>query len=95
MWGCSMERMSKRRSLGCPVNDWLDSQGLDVKQLSILAGVGYTEAYMCLTGYNKVLPQRFWKAIAARSGDVVADTVAEAFRVWRQQLAGTIGKVVA
>jgi len=90
-----MSQVSKRRLLGCPVNDWLDSQGLDVKQFSILVGVGYTEAYMCLTGYNRVLPQRFWKAIAARSGDAVADTVSEAFRVWRQQLAGTIGKAVA
>jgi len=90
-----MSQVSKRKLLGCPVNDWLDSQGLDVKQFSILAGVGYTEAYMCLTGYNAVLPQRFWKAIAARSGDAMADTIAEAFRVWRQQLAGTIGKAVA
>lgn len=90
-----MQQASKRRALGCPVNDWLDSQGLNVKQFSILAGVGYTEAYMCLTGYNKVLPQRYWNVIAARSGNAVADTVAEAFVVWRQQLAGTIGKAVA
>lgn len=88
-------RVSKLRLLGCPVNDWLDAQGLDIKQFSFLVGVGYTEAYMCLAGYNAVLPQRFRKAIAERSGDDMADTIAAAYRVWRQQLAGTIGKAIA
>lgn len=81
-----MSKLSKRNSLGCPVNDWLDLQGLNVKQLSILADVGYTEAYMFLTGYNKVLSTKYWKVIAERSGDAVADTVADAYLAWRRGL---------
>lgn len=78
-----------------PVMDWLRGQGLSIKQLSLLADTGYVDAYNLVTGYYRTLPTKYRRIIDSRSGDGAGDLVAAAFLLWRQQLAGNIGKAIA
>jgi len=89
-----MERQPKWYDTN-PVMDWLRGQGLTIKELSLLADVGYVDAYNLVTGYYRTLPAKYRNVIDRRSGDGAGDLMAAAFRVWRQQLAGNIGKVSA
>jgi hypothetical protein len=78
-----------------PVMEWLRGQELTIKQLSLLADTGYVDAYNVLTGYYRTLPPKYRNAIDKRSGDGTGNLVAAKFLVWRQALAGNIGKARA
>lgn len=90
-----MSRVSKVKSGKCPVYVWLDSEGLSVIDFALLADVGYTDAYLVLRGYSRALPIRYWKAIAARSGEAVANKLSEQYAAWRRGLHDLLSAVNA
>ena len=65
---------------------WLDAQGLTLREFSILADVGYSDAYMVVRGYYKALPRRLQTAITMRAGNGAGETVAHDYVAWRHAL---------
>lgn len=88
-----MTRIAKYK--GCPVTDWLETQGLSLQDFALLMDVGYTDVYIMARGYTRVLPLRFQNAIEKRAGAATAQRVAEAYTVWRHGLGVQIGKARA
>lgn len=75
---------------GNPIMDWLMSQGLTLREFSILADAGYNDTYMVVRGYYKALPQRYRAAITERAGNGAGETLAQNYAVWRRGLRALI-----
>jgi len=75
---------------GNPIMNWLTTQGLTLREFSILADAGYNDAYMAVRGYYKALPQRYRAAITERAGDGSGELMAQAYAVWRHGLRALI-----
>jgi hypothetical protein len=69
-----------------PVMDWLRGQGLNIKQLALLADTGYVDAYNLVTGYYATVPLKYRDAIDQRTGDGTGQLMAQAYRAWREVL---------
>ena len=70
--------------------DWLTSQGLSLREFSILADAGYNDTYMVVRGYYKALPQRYRAAITERAGNGAGEAMAQDYAVWRHGLRAMI-----
>ena len=75
---------------GNPIMNWLTTQGLTLREFSILADVGYNDAYMVVRGYYKALPQRYRAAITERAGNGAGETMAQDYAAWRHGLRALI-----
>jgi hypothetical protein len=70
--------------------EWLASQGLTLREFSILADAGYNDVYMMVRGYYKALPKRYRAAITERTGDGAGEAMAQNYAAWRHGLRSLI-----